>query len=121
MKAYSLDLRERVMAAYDEGHSVPQLATRFKVGVWWIYKIKRQRRKTGSLAPRKGRVGRPRALRAKQEQRLARFVDKHADATLAQIRARLALPCSTVALHHTLRRLGYRYKKNVAGRRTRSR
>lgn len=109
------------MAACDEGYSVPQLATRFNVGEWWIYKIKRQWRVTGSLRPRKGRVGRPRALGAKQEQRLERFVNKHADATLAQIRHKLALTCSAVALHHTLRRLGYRFKKNVTGQRARSR
>ena len=122
MKAYSLDLRERVMKAYDEGHwSVGQLAERFKVGEWWIHKLKRQRQIEGSLAARKGKVGQPRSLQGGQIERLEGYVDGHPDATLEEIREKLGLSCTTVTIHHTLRRLGYRYKKNAAGQRTRSR
>jgi len=122
MRAYSLDLRERVMKAYDEGQwTVGQLAERFKVGEWWIYKLKRQRQNEGSLAPRKGAVGQPRRFQAGQLNRLQQYVDRHPDATLEQIREKLGVSCTVVTIHHTLRRLGYRYKKNAAGQRTRSR
>ena len=122
MKAYSLDLRERVMKAYDEGNwSVGQLAERFKVGEWWIHKLKRQRLLEGSLAVRKGKVGQPRSLAGKQIERLEKYVDRYPDATLEEIRGRLGLACTVVTIHHTLQRLGYRYKKNAAGQRTRSR
>ena len=122
MQAYSLDLRERVMKAYDEGHwSVGLLAERFQVGEWWIHKLKRQRKREGSLAVRKGKVGQPRSLQGKQIEKLEKYVDGHPDATLAEIRERLGLSCSAVSIHHTLRRLGYRYKKNATGQRTRSR
>ena len=122
MRAYSLDLRQRVIKAYDEGHwTVGQLAERFKVGQWWIHKLKRQRRDGGSLAPRKGRVGQPRRLQSGDLDRLQRYVDKHSDATLEEMREKLAIPCTLVTIHNTLRRLGYRYKKNAAGQRTRSR
>lgn len=122
MKAYSLDLRERVMKAYDEGHwSVGQLAERFQVGEWWIHKLKRQRRTEGSLAVRKGKVGQPRSLQGEQIERLEHYVDAHPDATLEEMRERLEMNCTIVTIHHTLRRLGYRYKKNSTGQRTRSR
>ncbi len=122
MKAYSLDLRERVMKAYDEGHwSVGQLAERFQVGEWWIHKLKRQRRTEGSLSVRKGKVGQPRSLQGEQIERLEHYVDAHPDATLEEIRERLEMNCTIVTIHHTLRRLGYRYKKNATGQRTRSR
>ncbi len=122
MKAYSLDLRERVMKAYDEGHwSVGQLAERFQVGEWWIHKLKRQRRTEGSLSVRKGKVGQPRSLQGEQIERLEHYVDAHPDATLEEIRERLEMNCTIVTIHHTLRRLGYRYKKNSTGQRTRSR
>ena len=122
MRAYSLDLRQRVMKAYDEGQwTVGQIAERFKVGEWWIHKLKRQRLEKGTLAPRKGRVGQPRRLQSEQLERLARYVDRHSDATLEEIQQRLAIPCTIVTIHNTLRRLGYRYKKNAAGQRTRSR
>ncbi len=122
MRAYSLDLRERVMKAYDEGKwTVGQLAERFKVGEWWVHKLKRQRQGEGSLAPRKGKVGQPRHFQAGQLQRLQQYVERHPDATLEQIREKLGVSCTVVTIHHTLRRLGYRYKKNAAGQRTRSR
>lgn len=122
MRAYSLDLRERVMKVYDEGKwTVGQIAERFKVGEWWIHKLKRQRQREGSLAPRKGKVGQPRSFQAEQLNRLVGYVNSHPDATLEHIHKKLGATCTMVTIHHTLRRLGYRYKKNAAGQRTRSR
>ena len=63
MRAYSLDLRQRVMKAYDEGKwTVGQIAERFKVGEWWVHKLKRQRKAGAGIGPRKGKVGQPRRL-----------------------------------------------------------
>ena len=122
MRPYSLDLRQRVMEAYDEGRwTVSQIAGRFRVGEWWIYKLKRQRQREGSLAPRKGPVGQPPSLQGKGAKALTRYVDRHPDATLEQIRQKLRLSCTVVTVHNTLRRLGYRFKKNPAGQRTRAR
>ena len=122
MQAYSLDLRQRVMKACDEGHwTVGQIATRFKVGEWWIYKLKRQRQVEGSLAPRKGPVGQPRSLQAEQLQQLVEYVDRHGDATLEEMREALELGCTAATIHNTLKRIGYRFKKNPAGQRTRTR
>jgi transposase len=54
MKAYTMDLRERVMKVYDENKwTIGQIAQRFKVGEWWIHKLKRQRLLTGGIAPLK--------------------------------------------------------------------
>ena len=53
METYSMDLRERVVRAYDEELGTQQeLARVFKVSVPWIKKLLRQRRQIGSLAPR---------------------------------------------------------------------
>ena len=122
MRAYSLDLRQRVMKAYDEGKwTVGQIAERFKVGEWWVHKLKRQRKAGGGIGPRKGKVGQPRHLGPEQLNRLEHYVDKHPDATLEQIHEKIGATCTMVTIHNTLRRLGYRYKKNAAGQRTRSR
>ena len=49
MKAYSTDLRERVVSACDAGDATrEQVAARFSVSVAWIRKLMRQRRETGS-------------------------------------------------------------------------
>ena len=122
MRAYSLDLRVRVMKAYDEKKwTVGQIAERFKVGEWWVHKLKRQRRINGQLAPRKGKVGQPRRFGLEAINRLTQYVDRHPDATLECIHEQVGVNCTLVTIHHTLRRLGYRYKKNAAGQRTRSR
>jgi transposase len=122
MRAYSLDLRQRVMKAYDEDKwTVGQIAERFKVGAWWVHKLKRQRKTGGGLAPRKGKVGQPRRFGLEQINRLTQYVDQHPDATLERIHEQLRVNCTLVTIHHTLRRLGYRYKKNATGQRTRSR
>jgi len=122
MRAYSLDLRQRVLKAYDEEKwTVGQIAERFKVGEWWVHKLKRQRQAGGGIGPRKGKVGQPRRFEAEQINRLTQYVDKHPDATLERIHEKLGVNCTLVTIHHTLKRLGYRYKKNVAGQRTRSR
>jgi len=122
MRAYSLDLRTRVLKAYDEKKwTIDQIAERFKVGPWWVYKLKRQRQAGEGIAPRKGKVGQPRRFGPEQVNRLTTYVDRHPDASLEQIREKLAVTCTTVTIHNTLRRLGYRLKKNAAGQRTRSR
>jgi len=122
MRAYSLDLRQRVMKAYDEEKwTVGQIAERFKVGAWWVHKLKRQRKAGGGIAPRQGKVGQPRRFDAEAINRLTQYVDRHPDATLERIHEKVGVNCTLVTIHHTLRRLGYRYKKNAAGQRTRSR
>ena len=122
MKAYSVDLRERVLKAYDEDKwTVGQIAERFNVGVWWVHKLKRQRAKTGSVAPRQGKVGKPRSLAPEQVDRLGRYVDAHPDATLEQIHEATGAICTTITIHNTLRRIGFRFKKNAEGQRARSR
>jgi len=53
MKAYSIDLRERVVAACDAGDSTrEQIAARFSVSVSWIRDLLKRRRQTGSIEPR---------------------------------------------------------------------
>ena len=122
MRAYSLDLRQRVLKAYDEGKwTVGQIAERFKVGQWWVHKLKRQRQRGGGIGPRKGKVGQPRRFGTEQINRLTQYVDKHPDATLEQIHEKIGATCTMVTIHNTLQRLGYRFKKNAAGQRTRSR
>jgi transposase len=83
--------------------------------------LKRQRQRDGHIAARKGKVGQPRSLSPEQVNRLERHVEAHPDATLEEMREKLGATCTIITIHNTLRRLGYRLKKNAAGQRTRSR
>ena len=50
MLPYSLDLRQRVVAAYEQGvETIEEIAERFSVGQTFVKKMLRQKRETGSL------------------------------------------------------------------------
>lgn len=53
MRAYSVDLREKLLAAVDAGMSREQASSVFGVSVPSIERYVRLRRQTGSLAPRR--------------------------------------------------------------------
>ena len=53
MRAYSVDLREKLLAAVDAGMRRGQAASLFGVSVPTIERYVRLRRETGSLAPRR--------------------------------------------------------------------
>jgi transposase len=113
MEAYSTDLRERVIEAYDAGRgSSRQLAVMFGVSSAWIRKLLWLRRETGTVAAKVYRRGpRPR-LSDGQLARLAELVRQHPDATLCELRRRLRVNCSVVTIHRALVKLGLSYKKS---------
>jgi transposase len=113
MGAYSKDLRERVIEAYDAGRgSTRQLAVVFGVSSAWIRKLLWLRRETGTVAAKVYRRGpRPR-LSDGQLARLAELVRQHPDATLCDLRRRLRVNCSVVTIHRALVKLGLSYKKS---------
>src|SRR4028118_166053 len=57
MRAYSMDLRERVVAAVDRGMTQEQAAVTFGVSVNTVARYLTRRRNTGSLAPTAYRHG----------------------------------------------------------------
>src|SRR3954451_4520041 len=58
VRAYSMDLRERIVAAVDEGMSQSQAAVRFGVSLRTVERYLARRRATGGLAATEQRHGR---------------------------------------------------------------
>ena len=112
MKTISLDLRERILAAYDGGDTTREaVSRRFRVSEAMVKKLLQQRRRTGEIGPRHYRSGRkPRILPAHRE-RLRALVLEKPDRTLAELRAALALTCTLPALHYVLAAMDLTYKK----------
>ena len=119
MDAYSMDLRTRVLAACDGGKGTKEVAELFSVSPAWVRRLKQRRREGGSVAPRPIPGGRPK-LDGPARAALASFVREKPDATLEELRARVAtdlgVRVSVGALWATLRRMGFTFKKS---RRTR--
>lgn len=91
MKAYSLDLRQRVVHAYEQGEgSIAEIASRFGVCTAFVKKMLRQWRATGDLAPLPHGGGKPRSLTARQRQLLKRKVREQNDISLAELQSLLA-------------------------------
>ncbi|MDG3002427.1 IS630 transposase-related protein [Paludisphaera mucosa] len=121
MKAYSTDLRERVVAACDAGDATrEQVAARFSVSVAWIRKLIRQRRETGSIAPKPRGGGRAPAFDADAALRLREAVRADDDATLQQLARAAGVACCSSAVHRALVRLGITRKKSRGGRPSRT-
>src|SRR5881398_2336855 len=80
MRAYSMDLRERVVAAVDRGMTQEQAAVTFGVSVNTVGRYLTRRRNTGSLAPTAYRHG----PRPEKTQRLQARLPVAADATLTE-------------------------------------
>ena len=101
--AYSQDLRDRVLAAYDRGMKTKQIAHTFCVSPAWARRIKQRRRDHGETAPRKMGGPGPRKI---DDDRLALLVAERPDATLKELRRHLGVDCSQSAICMALKRLG---------------
>jgi transposase len=112
MGPYSMDLRERVIAAVDahEG-SLRQLACRYRIGLSTLTRWLRRRRRCHTLAPKPHGGGHPPALDAAARRRLRATVRKQPDATLEELARRIGVRCSRMAIFRTLKKLRISRKK----------
>jgi transposase len=114
MKAYSLDLRTRVVDAIDAGMSRSQAVRVFQISLGSIKRWLHQRQTTGSLAP-KLRPGQSATITAAQEPLLRLQLEQLKDATLQQHaerwNAEQGTTLSSWSLGRAIRRLGWSRKK----------
>ncbi len=119
MQSYSLDLRQRVVNAYEQGEgSIADIAEMFSVGQSFVKKMLRQWRATGDLSPLPHGGGRTASLESEQLRLLHSKVRHQPDASLAELQvhvqteAHLAVSHSTIS--RALSRLGLPRKKRVS-------
>ncbi len=119
MRAYSLDLRARIVAAVEAGEAHPVVAQRFGVAVATIGNYLRLRRATGGLAPRP-RPGAPLEIGPAQYPALRAQLQADPDATLARHCATWAegqgQVVSVSTMGRTIARLGWTHKKKRSAR-----
>jgi transposase len=115
--AYSLDLRVRVLKAWEASGDANAVAATFGVSRAWVHRLAQRQRETGSIAPRPQTKFRTRVL-AGQDERLTALVNATPDATLAELRTALPTTAALSTLWVALDRLGLTVKKNGTRRRT---
>ena len=112
MEAYSLDLRERVLADCDSGLKTKQVAAKYRVSESWVRRLKHKRRETGSIAPLPRSGGRPAIIVGKRKEQLKELLESHPDATLVELHRRLRRVCCVTTVHNAVVALGFSFKKN---------
>jgi transposase len=118
---YSLDLRQRVLAAVDaKAATRDAIAARFDVSTAWIRRLVQRRRQTGAIAPLPHRGGPAPALGPDHRDRLRELVADRPDATLAELRDRLAAPVGIMTVARALKALRLPLKKSRTGRPSRT-
>jgi len=84
MKALSLDLRQRIVTALESGQNRAHIAARFEVSESSVYRLQRQWKSNGDLAPKK-RAGRGRAFKDEDLALLETLVAQQTDPTGARL------------------------------------
>src|SRR5271155_3938127 len=116
MKTISLDLRERIVASYDQGEGTREdIAKRYRVSLGFVAKLLQQRRRTKDLAPRHRYSGRKPKLLGTHRRQLRALLTKQPDLTLQELQAALGVDCTLPAIHYVLVSLGLTYKKRRSG------
>ena len=116
--AYSLDLRERVVAAARDGLPHHVVAARFRVGESTVRSWLRRAREHGTLAPRPHGGGMPPKIDAAHAGVLTALIAERNERTLAELaaayQAATGVPVSLHAVWRACKRLDLRRKKKVA-------
>ena len=117
-RAYSDDLRVRVLEAYERGEgSCRVLATRFGVSWEYVRKVRQQQAQSGQPhRVRQSRFGPPSRVNGAVAERMLALVDAQSDITVAELRERIAaetgVTMSWTLVQNWVKRLGLRLKKS---------
>ena len=117
MKAYSLDLRERVLAACDSGATEKEAARQFSLSEDTVQRYKRHRRERGTLTP-KPIPGRKPHIKEEEREEFAALVASRTDWTLDSLgdawKDRTGIKPTISVLSNTCKRLKITRKKSPA-------
>lgn len=119
MKAYSLDLRQRVVAAVERSEgTIAEVAELFGVGATFIKNMLRLHRQGAELAPKPHGGGHTPRLGEQQLAKLKAHLKAHSDLTLNELREHLAtaerISVSRATVGRAIQLMDLPRKKNAA-------
>ncbi len=119
MRAYSEDLRKKIVTAIERGMPKAQAARTFDVSLSSVKRYARRVRQGDSLTPKKS-PGRPRKANEKAQTLLEKDVEERPSATISQRRSFLehitATTLSDSTVRRLMKRLGFSQKNGQWGR-----
>jgi transposase len=114
MRAYSMDLRVRVLKDLDAGMKTAAVAAKYSVSPAWVRRLKQRRNATGQIGPTPQKRGVTPGW-VTYAQAIREAVRQAPDATLAEYRQRFRIALSKSALARALIVLGLSRKKSRSG------
>jgi len=123
MTAYSLDLRHKILSAWQNKENTQRgLAKRFKVSLSFVRDFLRRYRETKEIAARPQGGDRRSKIKGENEELVKTIIKKQNDIYLREIKDNLqesnGIKVSVSALSRTVKRLELRRKKNFSSQRT---
>ena len=115
---YSMDLRERVVAALDQGVGITEVARRFQVGRATAREWERRRDK-GRLEPDKPGPKGARKFTSADDALICHAIKQNPGVTATEIRPQLSQWVSIQSICNRMNKLGYRLKKSRSSQRSR--
>jgi transposase len=113
MKPYSMDLRQRVVEAYENGEGAQkELAEAFGVSLSWVEKLLCRWRQTGTVSPQPHGGGRQANITGKKLDRLKTLTEENPSATLEELRRKGRFKGSIMSVFRALARLDITRKKS---------
>jgi transposase len=122
MRAYSLDLRQKVVAAYERGEgSIDEIASFFSVGPTFVKKMLRLNHEGSDLSPLPHGGGHTPKLSDKHLQLLRAEIARNNDVTIEELREllrkKVGVDVSQPTVSRVLARINLPRKKNSGGKR----
>ena len=119
MKAYSIDLRQRVLAMCDAGRTTREVSRVFDVSEPWVRRLKQRRREASIIGPQPSGGRRWGHFGPVQLEQLRTWLCQRPDATLTWLLGRvereMGLRCSVMAVCRAVKKLGWSLKKRRFG------
>lgn len=110
LRAFSLDLRTRVLADFQAGLSFAELGRKYSTSAEWVRQFIRRFQATGELEARPP-INRRVPFHALYETELRAAVAENPSLTLETLRTTLGVDCDLSTLWHALRTLKISFKK----------
>lgn len=111
MKAYSHDLRSRVIKAYKEGECWSDVCEMYQIAKSTLYEWLKLEKETGSLNARPNTGGKRAKIQNLDE--FQKFIDNNPDKTLKEYAELWHEDVSSQSIRTALTKLGYSYKKKA--------
>ena len=107
---YSLDLRLKVLAAYDRGLTAAKTAEQFGICEHTVFQFLKRRRE-GQLEPKKSGPKKPTKITPHHEQIIRERIKQNPSITLKELIKHISVPVAESTMSRTLKRLNISYKK----------